>query len=462
MSHNTIQTTNPASNTVIQSYDEMTIEEAGEIIDKTHDAFIHWCKASFQDRSKLLLKVADLLEERKEDLTALMTEEMGKIKTQGISEIEKCAWACRYYAENAQDFLADEFIKTDMDESFITYQPIGVVLAIMPWNFPFWQVFRFAAPTLMAGNGCVLKHASSTTGCGLAIEQIFIDAGFPVNLFRTVLVSGKKATDLIDHDKIRAVTLTGSTKAGKLVAERAGANLKKVVLELGGSDAYLILKDADINIAAKSCAQSRLLNSGQSCIAAKRFIVINEIYDDFVRTFKKIMCEKKMGDPNNTDTDLGPLSSVHLRDQLHDQVEKSVKAGAKCILGGEVPDKKGAWYPQTILTDVTERMPAYTEEFFGPVAIIIRATDVADAIRISNSSEFGLGGGIFTNNLKNGTKIAREELDTGSVAVNNFVKSNPNLPFGGVKNSGYGRELSKFGIQEFVNIKTVTVTNLNN
>ena len=454
---NTLQTVNPATNEPIKNYDEMSIDEAGKIIDKTQEAFLSWRKTSYEDRAKLLHKMADLLESRKEELTDLMTAEMGKIRTQGIAEIEKCAWVCRYYADNGADFLADEHIETDMDESFVTYQPIGVVLAVMPWNFPYWQGLRFAAPTLMAGNGAVLKHATSVTGCALAIEDLFIEAGFPENIFRTLLVGGSKATDLVDHDKIRAVTLTGSEGAGSKVAERAGKCLKKSVLELGGSDGYLVLKDADIKHAAKTCAQSRLLNSGQSCIAAKRFIVVDEVYDEFLTEFESVMSKKLVGDPADENIDVGPLSSVGARDDLHDLVQKSIHAGAKCILGGNKPDKEGAWYPPTILADVKEGMPAWEEEFFGPVAIVIRAEDENDAIRISNSSDFGLGGGVFAGDIDHGISIARTELDTGSVAVNDFVKSNPNLPFGGVKRSGYGRELSKFGIHEFVNIKTVTV-----
>ena len=453
-----MKTVNPATNKPLKTYDEMSIKEAGKIIDQTHTAFEQWRDLSYKKRAEHFYKLADLLEERKGEFAALMTDEMGKVKKQGVGEIEKCAWVCRYYAENARKFLKDTHIKTDMDDSFVTYQPIGVVLAIMPWNFPFWQVLRFAAPTMMAGNGAVLKHATATTGCALAIEQLFIDAGFPKDIFRTLLVSGKNASDLIDHKKIRAVTLTGSTDAGKKIAERAGANLKKTVLELGGSDAYLILKDANIKKAATLCTKGRLQNAGQSCIAAKRFIVVNDIYDDFIKAFKSEMEKQSLGYPADDEIDLGPMSSVSLRDELHKQVERSVKSGAKCILGGEKPDREGAWYPPTILTDVSEGMPAYSEELFGPVAIVIRAKDEEDAIRISNSSEFGLGGGIMSGNVDHAIAIARTRLDTGNVAVNDFVKSNPHLPFGGVKNSGYGRELSQFGIHEFVNIKTVTAS----
>ena len=451
-----LTTVNPLTEETIRDYNEMSVKEAGEIIDKTHNAYLDWRKSSFEVRAALFYKLADLLEERKDSLADLMTEEMGKVHTQGTAEVVKCAWACRYYADNAAKFLADEPVETDLDVSFVSYQPIGVILAIMPWNFPFWQVIRFAAPTLMAGNAAVLKHATATTGCALAIEKLFTDAGFPDNLFRTLLVSGKHASNLISHEKIRAVTLTGSTDAGKKVAERAGACIKKTVLELGGSDAYLILEDADIKNAAKICAQGRLQNAGQSCIAAKRFVVVDAVYDDFLAAFKEAMERAVMGNPKDASTDLGPMSSISARDFLHEQVQKTIKAGAECILGGEIPDKKGAWYPPTILADVKEHMPAYYEELFGPVAIVIRAKDDEDAISIANDSEFGLGGGVFTKNVERGIAMARDALDTGSIAVNDFVKSNPHLPFGGVKSSGYGRELSAFGIREFVNIKTIT------
>lgn len=454
----TLQTVNPATHTPLKTYSAMSVEEAGQVIDLTHSAFLQWRETDYTARSGLFYKLADLLEKDKQDYATLMMEEMGKIHKQGVAEIEKCAWVCRYYADHAAEFLADDTIETDFEKSFVTFQPIGVILAIMPWNFPFWQVLRFAAPTLMAGNAAVLKHATSTTGCALAIEQLFKSAGFPDHIFRSLLVGGKKASELIEHPHIRAVTLTGSTEAGRKVAEQSGRHLKKTVLELGGSDGYVICSDANLENAAKLCVTGRLQNTGQSCIAAKRFIVVDAVYDEFLEHFKAEMESKIMGDPSDEGTDLGPMSSVELRNELHEKVQQSVKAGAQCILGGKIPDKEGAWYPATILTDIVKGMPAYEEELFGPVAIVIRARDEDEAIRIANDSPFGLGGGVMTADMEKGIDMARTQLDTGNVAVNGFVKSHPALPFGGVKDSGYGRELSAFGIREFVNIKTVTVS----
>ena len=452
-----IKSVNPATGEVIEEYQEMSRSEAAAIVDAAHIAFQDWRKTSFEERSKLMNKAADVLKDRKEELAKLMTAEMGKVHKEAISEIEKCAWVCKYYAEHAEEFLADEEVETDMARSFVTYQPIGVVLAIMPWNFPFWQVFRFAVPTLMAGNGGVLKHAQSVSGCALAIEDVFKEAGFPENLFRTLLIDKGKVEGVIEHRYLRAVTLTGSTAAGRAVASQAGKNLKKTVLELGGSDPYIVLEDADLEDAAEKCATSRFINGGQSCIAAKRFIVVEEVYEDFIAAFKKKIEAKKMGAPTDEESDLGPQASKSLRDDLHEQVQDSIKKGAKCILGGEVPDKDGAWYPPTLLIDVSEGMPAYEEELFGPVASVIKARDAEDAIAIANSSDFGLGGAVFTQDIEKGQKIAREKIDGGAVVVNGFVKSDPRLPFGGVKDSGYGRELSHFGIHEFVNIKAVSI-----
>jgi succinate-semialdehyde dehydrogenase/glutarate-semialdehyde dehydrogenase len=452
-----VTTINPANDQELETYKDMSVNDACDTINLSHRAFEDWRLKSFDYRAEKMRALANLLKDRVNDLAPMMTQEMGKPITQAKAEIEKCAWVCEYYADNAAEFLKDEEVKTDFDRSFITYQPIGVVLAIMPWNFPFWQVIRFAAPTLMAGNAAVLKHASSVTGCSLAIEQLFKDAGFPQNLFRSLVINSNDMKDIIPDHNIRAVTLTGSTVAGQKVAEIAGRHLKKTVLELGGSDAYLILDDADIEMAAKHCAASRLQNTGQSCIAAKRFIVQESVHDDFVAALKAEMESKTMGDPMNDKTDIGALASVAARDELHDQVTASIAKGATCVLGGEVPEKDGAWYPPTILSDVTEGMPAFHEEMFGPVAAVIEVKDPSDAIRLANNSNFGLGGGVFSTDIDKATAIARDKMDTGTVAVNGFVKSNPHLPFGGVKDSGYGRELSRFGIHEFVNIKTVTV-----
>jgi succinate-semialdehyde dehydrogenase / glutarate-semialdehyde dehydrogenase len=382
---------------------------------------------------------------------------MGKPLAGGRSEVEKCAWVCRYYADNAEAFLAPEPAPSDASRSFVAFLPLGPVLAVMPWNFPFWQVFRFAAPALMAGNAGLLKHAANVTGCALAIEQIFKDAGFPPPLFRALLVSSQRVAAVIAAPEVKAVTLTGSTPAGRAVASKAGEMLKKTVLELGGSDPYVVLEDADLEAAAETCVASRLINSGQSCIAAKRFIVAEPVRQRFEELFVEKMRARKMGDPLQPGVDVGPQARRDLRDDLHRQVEQSVKAGARLLLGGTVPAGPGAFYPPTVLGDVRKGMPAYDEETFGPVAAIIAAKDEADAVRLANDSVFGLGAAVFTRDVERGQRIAAEELEAGSCFVNSFVKSDPRLPFGGIKESGYGRELAVFGIREFVNIKTVYV-----
>jgi succinate-semialdehyde dehydrogenase/glutarate-semialdehyde dehydrogenase len=401
-------------------------------------------------------KAASILRERKDEFAKLMTEEMGKPIAQGRGEVEKCAWCCDFYADNAEKFLSKEIVETDASKSYVSFQPLGVVLAVMPWNFPFWQVFRFAAPGLMAGNAGVLKHASNVPGCAVAIENIFQQAGFPRDLFRTLLIGNEAVAHVIEHPKVVAATLTGSTPAGKAVASKAGSVLKKTVLELGGSDPYLILEDADLDLAVETCVNSRLINGGQSCISAKRFIVLPKIREEFERRFVQKMETKKMGDPM-TEVDLGPQARVDLRNALHRQVVKSIEKGARLLLGGTIPERTGAYYPPTVLTDVQPGMPAYDEELFGPVAAIIAAKDEEDAIRIANDSVFGLGAAVFTRNNVRGEKIANEKLEAGACFVNAFVKSDPRLPFGGIKESGYGRELASFGIREFVNIKTVYV-----
>jgi succinate-semialdehyde dehydrogenase/glutarate-semialdehyde dehydrogenase len=388
-----------------------------------------------------------------------MAREMGKPIDQGRSEIEKCAWVCDYYADEAAEHLAPVPVDTPDSgaETYIAYEPIGVVLAVMPWNFPFWQVFRFAAPNLMAGNAGLLKHASNVPGCALAIEEVFRHAGFPEGLFRSLLIGHDVAEKVIEHPLVRAVTLTGSVKAGKSIAAKAGSLVKKTVLELGGSDAYLVLEDADLDATVEACVTSRLVNSGQSCIAAKRFIVVRPLKEEFERRMVERMRAARTGDPMDEDTDVGPQAREDLRDDLHDQVTRSVAAGARCLLGGAVPDGPGAFYPPTVLTDVAPGMPAYEEELFGPVASIIEAEDEADGIRIANDTVFGLGAAVFTRDRERGQRIAREELDAGACFVNAFVRSDPRLPFGGVKESGYGRELSPLGIREFMNAKTVWV-----
>ena len=450
-----LKSINPTTGEEIQSYSEMGREEINRIILNADKFFGRWKRTSFSQRADKMRGAGLILRKRKEALSVLMTLEMGKPIVQSRSEIDKCALVCDYFAENAERFLQDEEVKTEAANSFITYQPLGVILAIMPWNFPFWQVFRFAAPNLMAGNAAVLKHSSNVTGCGLAIEDIFREAGFDENLFRTLIVPSKDVDEIIRHDKIRAVTLTGSTAAGRSVAGIAGSVLKKSVLELGGSDPYIILEDADLDKAAEICVNSRLINSGQSCIAAKRFIIVDRVYRKFEELFVDKMRSKIMGDPMNEETNIGPQARHDLREELHEQVTKSVKLGAEILTGGNIPAGKGAFYPATVLANIKPDMPAYKEELFGPVASLIKAKDEADAIRIANDTMFGLGAAVFTQNTARGEKIAREELNAGNCFVNDSVKSDPRLPFGGVKESGYGRELSELGIKEFVNIKTV-------
>ena len=450
-------TTNPATGEQLATYDEMSPEEIGQIVGRAHEAWLDWKQTSFDERATLVRKLAAILREDQERLAALMTREMGKPIAQARAEVEKCAIGCDHYAEHAASDLAPEMKATDASKSYVTFRPLGVVLAVMPWNYPFWQVLRFAAPALMAGNAAVLKHAENVTGCALAIEELFQRAGFPDGLFRTLRVKSSNVEPIIANRKVAAVTLTGSTAAGQAVAAVAGANVKKTVLELGGSDPYLILEDADLGKAVAACAQGRLQNTGQSCIAAKRFIVVDAVREAFQQQLIEAFKGYAMGDPMDEASDLGPLARVDLRDQLHEQVRQSVNAGAEVLLGGTLPESPGAWYPPTILGSVVPGMPAYDEEMFGPVAAVIAAKDEEDAIRIGNDTIYGLGGAVFTEDLERGEKIAAERIEAGSCFVNAFVKSDPRIPFGGVKASGYGRELSEFGIREFVNIKTVYI-----
>ncbi len=446
---------NPADNKEIARYEEHSEHEVKNILVDSKTAFNSWKNTTFTERSELMRNAAAALKKNLEEHAKLITLEMGKPIKQSRAEVEKCAFVCEYYANSAEGFLANLNVHSDAKNSFVSFQPLGTILAVMPWNFPFWQVFRFAAPALMAGNAGVLKHASNVTGCALAIEGVFRDAGFESMLFRTLKLPGSKVSSVIEHPAIQAVTLTGSGAAGKSVAQCAGRMLKKSVLELGGSDPYIILEDANLDDAVNACVTSRLINGGQSCIAAKRFIVIESIKEEFERRFVELMSQKAMGDPMDEKYDIGPQARTELRDELHEQVSESISRGATCISGGEVPEIDGAYYPPTVLTNVTKGMPAYDDELFGPVAAIISAKDEEEAIVIANDSDFGLGAAVFTQDIKRGEEIAANRLEAGCCFVNDFVKSDPRLPFGGIKQSGYGRELSHFGIQEFVNIKTV-------
>jgi succinate-semialdehyde dehydrogenase/glutarate-semialdehyde dehydrogenase len=442
---------------LIATYDEMSPDQVEEVLLGCHDTFLEWGRTDFATRAALLTRVAGLLRERRERLAELMTLEMGKPITQARAEVDKCAWVCDYYAENAAAFLSPETVETDATKSYVCFEPLGVVLAVMPWNFPFWQVLRFAAPALMAGNTAALKHASNVQGCALAIETLFQDAGYPEGAFRTLVLGSRAAGAAIEHPRVQAVTLTGSTPAGRQVAALAGSLLKKTVLELGGSDPYVILEDADLDLTVAACVTGRILNTGQSCIAAKRFIVPHAIREEFEQRLVELMTHQKVGDPMLDDTEVGPMARADLRDELHDQVERSLDAGARCLLGGEVPEGPGAYYPPTVITGVTKGMAAYEEELFGPVAAVLPVADEEEAIRVANDTAFGLGAAVFTQNVAKGEEIAAKRLQAGSCFVNGFVKSDPRLPFGGIKGSGYGRELGSFGIREFVNIKTVYI-----
>jgi len=452
-----LQAINPATGEAVAAYDELSAEAVQGIIADTHQAYPRWRATSFPERATLLRDAAAALRGNAREYAHLMAEEMGKPIRDGIAEAQKCAAGCDYYAENAERFLAPEPVQTQARKSFVAFNPLGVVLAVMPWNFPFWQVFRFAAPGLMAGNAGVLKHASNVPGCALAIEQVFRKAGFPDHLFRTLLIGSKEVAAVIENPLVRAVTLTGSGPAGRAVASKAAAMLKKTVLELGGSDPYLVLEDADLELAAAVSARGRLLNAGQSCIAAKRFIVADRIRSRFEELFVERMSAAKLGDPMSEDTELGPLARHDLRDALQTQVTRSITMGARCLLGGKIPSGRGAYYPPTVLTDVGRGMPAYEEELFGPVAAVIPVEDDEAGIAAANDSVFGLGASVLTSDPALGERIAVERIESGSVFVNEVVRSDPRLPFGGVKESGYGRELSSYGIREFVNIKTVYV-----
>lgn len=453
-----IYSIDPTTEELLAEYEEYSDSKINNLIENAEIAFYRFRKTSLSQRTQLMLRVASVLEKRKEEFSKLMTLEMGKPIIQARAEIDKCIWLCNYYCENAEHFLADEIIPTDARKSFVAFQPLGIILAVMPWNFPFWQVFRFAVPNLLAGNVCLLKHSSNVSGTALAIEKIFHDTGFEQHLFTTLLISSSKVKQVIEHPLVKAVTITGSTPAGKSVASIAGNVLKKSVLELGGSDPYLILEDADLELAAKACVTSRLINGGQSCIAAKRFIIVENVFEQFKELFVQEMKLKKMGNPFDEANHLGPQARIDLRNELQSQVDKSVSQGGGILLGGYIPEGKGAFYPPTVLNNVDEHNIAFTEEIFGPVAPLIIAKNEDDAIRLANKTVFGLGAAVFTKDLEKGERIAKEKLLAGSCFVNSFVKSDPRLPFGGINQSGYGRELGLFGIREFVNIKTIYVS----
>ena len=452
-----IKSINPYNLKEIKSYPIHSKRQLKSIIEDADAMFQNWRKTSMNERAIKMKKVGRILLKNKKVYAELITLEMGKPISEAISEIEKCAKVCGYYAEHATKFLKNKTIKTEAQNSFVTYQPLGVILAVMPWNFPFWQVFRFAAPTLMAGNTAILKHASNVSGCALTIQEILEEAGFPARVFNTVLTPSKNVQAIIENPLVKAVSLTGSGPAGSSVAATAGKQLKKSLLELGGNDAYLVLEDADLQLAVQKSVASRILNAGQSCIGAKRIIVVEEVYEQFLKLMKTELRQYKIGDPRKKETKIGPMARMDLRDEVHEQVMKSMKAGAELVLGGKVPNRKGAFYPVTLLSKVKSGMPAFDDEIFGPVVSLILAKDTDEAIAMANDSNFGLGAAIFSKDIKSAQRIAAEQIEAGAVAINDFVRSDPRLPFGGVKQSGFGRELSHEGILEFVNVKTVVV-----
>ena len=451
-----IQSINPATGETLETFESFDKQQVDAALDTARSAYKSWRDTSFAERSAHLHAVAAYLREHKAELAKTATREMGKPIVESEAEVEKCAWNCDYYADNAERMLANEPVESSASESYVAYVPLGVVLAIMPWNYPYWQVFRFAAPALMAGNTAVLKHASNVSRAALDIERIFRESGLPDGAFRTLLISGAEAEKLIADPRIAAVTLTGSDTAGVAVASASGHALKKTVLELGGSDAFIVLEDADLDGAAQTATRARFQNTGQSCIAAKRFIVVEAVADAFERKFVEEASKLRVSDPLDRQTQVGPLAREDLRDTLEDQVRRSVEMGAKVLLGGKSLPGNGYFYAPTILGSVTPEMPVFREETFGPVAAVVRARDAAHAIALANDSQFGLGGNLWTQDIERGKALARH-LESGGVFINGMTASDPRLPFGGVKRSGYGRELSWFGIREFVNIQTVWI-----
>jgi len=448
-----LKTINPASGEEVASFEELTDEQLVKKIELAQSAFEAFRRTGFGERANLMKRVGQILVDKAEEYGKLMALEMGKPVAQGEAEAKKCALACDYYAENAELFLAPEMVETDASESFIRHDPLGIILAVMPWNYPFWQVVRAAAPSIMAGNVMLLKHASNVPQCGAALEAAFLEAGFPEGVFTYLAIGASKVGKVLDDKRLRAATLTGSEKAGSLVAQQCGRNIKKTVLELGGSGPFIVLEDADIDLAAEVAVSARFQNCGQSCIAAKRFIVVEAVYEEFLAKFEAKLAEWHFGDPMDEKTKIGPMYSLAGAEEIKRQVDRSVAMGAKVVVGGKM---EGAFYEPTILTDLTLDMPAMNEETFGPVAAVYRVKDEREAIVVSNSIDFGLGASLWTRDLARAKKIAIE-LDEGSVFINGLVKSDPRLPFGGVKKSGYGRELSRHGIMEFVNVKTVWV-----
>ena len=450
-----IKSINPADNSIINEYNLHSDQAVNKMIDQSNQDFLVWRTLSFDDRREILLKIAQKLSDDVEKHATMISLEMGKPIKESRAEILKCVWVIEYYAENASEFLKPETIKSDYLDSYIQYDPIGIVLGVMPWNFPYWQVFRFVAPSLMAGNTCVLKHASNVSGCAILIEKLINSVSDYKSIFKTLLISSSQVENVIKNPHIKAVTLTGSEYAGSQVAMRAGKEIKKTVLELGGSDCFIVLDDADIDMAAKTAILARFLNSGQSCIAGKRFLVHENIYDDFIEKVKNRIEKLKMGDPLLEETDIGPLAKTKFSEELDVLVQSSIQKGAKCLLGGKMKD---AFYEPTLLIDIDLNMDVFTCETFGPVFCVSKISSTKEAIKIANNSEYGLGGSVWTKDIEKAKQIATE-IETGAVFINDMTKSDPRLPFGGIKKSGYGIELSKYGIREFVNMKTIAINN---
>lgn len=451
-----IQSTSPAMGEVLKVFTELSLVEITNKISLAHSTYIDWKKTSFSERAKLMQKLAEIFTRDEKVLAHLMAIEMGKPISAGIAEIQKCVWGIEYYADNAEKFLSNEIVSTNAKESYVAFESLGIIFAVMPWNFPFWQVIRFAVPAIMAGNVCLLKHASNVPQCALIIEEKFLEAGFPVGVFQTLLVGSEKVINIINDSRVKAATLTGSEYAGSQLSQQAGKIIKKTVLELGGSDPFIILSDANVQSACESGVMARLQNTGQSCIAAKRFIVVEDRYDVFLEKFLAIWKNVRMGDPLDETTQIGPMYSQKALETIEKQVNDSVNCGAKILIGGKRVAGVGYFYEPTILIDVKPGMLAYSDEIFGPVASIIKVRDEAEAVHVANDVEFGLGASLWTESLETAKRLI-PQIESGSVFVNSMVKSDPRLPFGGIKKSGYGRELSHYGIKEFVNIKTVYI-----
>jgi succinate-semialdehyde dehydrogenase/glutarate-semialdehyde dehydrogenase len=453
-----VQTINPYTEETIKEYSLLSEKEASASIDSAHECFESWKLVSVKERAALAMKLADVIEASEESLITLMTDEMGKVKEQGKQEVALCAAICRYVAEIAEKDLADE--KRDFEQGYalVSYQPLGVILGIQPWNFPLYQVMRYSITNVVAGNTTVMKHASNVFGMAEKIQEMYEEAGFPKDCYQSLLIDGEAASRLIKHPKVAGVTFTGSDGIGKMVGEEAAKYAKKSVLELGSNDAYMVFDDADIELAVKTCVKGRVINNGETCVSAKRFIVTEKNYDAFRDAFAKAMGNLQMGDPNDKSTDLGPMAREDLRDELHEQVLDSIKAGATALVGCEIPDRKGFFYPASILENVTPGMPAYDDELFGPVASLIKVADDESAMRVANDSRYGLGGGIFSADVDRAIELARKHFNTGMININGYGLAQPNLPFGGVKQSGHGREHGGFGLKEFVNIKSIMVT----